>query len=93
MRQRGPLPRVTICVLTYGDYLRLAKRVIESIRRNCPRADYRLVLGANAVCGATLDYLKGLQKSGEIDRLIVSPANLGKCPMMDQNRVHLVVRR
>jgi len=82
MRQRGPLPRVTICVLTYGDYLRLAKRVVESIRQNCPRADYRLVVGANAVCGDTFDYLDGLQKSGEIDRLIASPVNLGKSPMM-----------
>ncbi len=82
MRQRGPFPRVTICVLTYGDYLRLAKRAVESIRQNCQRGDYRLVVGANAACGETLDYLEGLQKSGEIDRLIVSPANLGKCPMM-----------
>src|SRR5438132_14199982 len=74
--------KVSICVLTYGEYPRLAQRVIESIRCCCPRSEYQLVLGANAVCKETLGYLQRQEKSGEIDRLLVSPSNLYKCPMM-----------
>jgi Glycosyltransferase like family 2 len=74
--------KVSICVLTYGEYPRLAQRVIESIRRCCPRSEYQLVVGANAVSRETLGYLQRQEKSGEIDRLLVSPSNLNKCPMM-----------
>ena len=75
-------PKVTICVLTYGDYFPLARRVIESIRRHCPRAEYNLVVGANTVGAPTLIYLKALEKTGDIDRLVVSSVNLNKNPMM-----------
>jgi GT2 family glycosyltransferase len=75
-------PRITICVLTFGDYAALARRVIESIRSHCPRHGYCLVVGANAVGQETLKFLTEHQKSGEIDRLIVSPTNLGKSGMM-----------
>jgi GT2 family glycosyltransferase len=73
---------VSICVLTYGDYPRLAKRVIESIRTKCPRSDYELIVGANAISSATADYLHQLESSGAIDHLVISPENLNKCPMM-----------
>ena len=73
---------VTICVLTYGDYPALARRTLESIRFHCARSAYRLVVGANAVCRATHDYLRGLEAEGAIDRLVLSPSNLNKCPMM-----------
>ena len=73
---------MTICVLLYGDYPHLAERVLGSIRRNCLRAAYRLVVGANAVSGRTLTYVRQLRRDGAIDRLIVSPTNLSKCPMM-----------
>jgi hypothetical protein len=77
------MPRpVTICVLTYGNFPDLAKRTIESIRFHCPRPLYRLVVGANAVCPETGGYLERLRAEGAIDRLIVSEANLNKCPMM-----------
>jgi FkbM family methyltransferase len=75
-------PAVTIGVLTYGDYPRLARRTIESIRQHCDRSAYRLVVGANAVGAETRAYLEGLEAEGEIDRLILSPDNLNKCPMM-----------
>jgi GT2 family glycosyltransferase len=75
-------PKVTICVLTYGDYFSLAHRVIESIGRYCPRPEYHLVVGANTVGAQTLTYLQSLEKAGDIDRLIVSPVNLNKNPMM-----------
>jgi len=77
-----PTPKVTLCVLTYGDYFSLAYRIIESIRQYCPRAQYDLVVGANTVGEQTLGYLKPLEKAGHIDRLIVSPVNLNKNPMM-----------
>jgi len=77
-----PMPKVTICILTYGDYAHLVRRAIESIRSYCPRTDYRLVVGANAVGRQTLDYLQDLEQKGEIDRLIVSAENINKCPMM-----------
>ena len=75
-------PKVTICVLTYGDFLYLARRAIESIRHHCQRTEYQLVVGANAVAAETLAYLQELERLGEIDHLLVSPANINKCPMM-----------
>jgi len=75
-------PPVTICLLTFGDFPRLARRALDSIRRHCSRADYKLVVGANAVCEETQLLLKTRHEAGEIDRLIVSPGNLSKCPMM-----------
>jgi len=78
------MPKVTICVLTYGDYASLAARVIESIRSHCPRADYKLIVGANAVGDWTLKYLTSLHAGGHIDNLILSPVNLNQCPMMRQ---------
>ena len=76
------MPKVTICVLTYGDYAHLAARVTESIRSHCPRSEYKLIVGANAVGDRTLKHLDSLQANGEIDHLILSPVNLNQCPMM-----------
>jgi hypothetical protein len=76
------MARVSFCVLTYGEHFDLARRAIESIRTHCPRAEYELIVGANAVCHGTLSYLTRLHRVGDIDRLIVSKENLNKCPMM-----------
>ena len=76
------LPRVTICVLTYGNYPELASQSIGSILRFCDRNLYRLVVGANAVDDKTRTYLENLQELGKIDRLYFSDVNLNKCPMM-----------
>jgi hypothetical protein len=76
------MPEVTICVLTYGDHLRLARRVVESIGDSCPRSGYVLVVGANAVSEETRTYLEARRAAGEIDHLIRSQVNLNKCPMM-----------
>ena len=73
---------VTICVLTYGDYPGLASRAIDSIRHNCPRPRYQLIVGGNALGTQTLHYLEGLQARGDIDELILSPTNMNQCPMM-----------
>ena len=75
-------PSVTVCLLTYGNYLALARRAIESIRANCERRRYRLVVGANAVGAETRAYLEQLHAEGALDRLIISDENLNKCPMM-----------
>jgi hypothetical protein len=75
-------PEVSICVLTYGDYPQLAKRCLNPIIEHCPRGSYQLIVGANAVGHETREYLRVLQAAGCIDELIVSPANLNKCPMM-----------
>jgi GT2 family glycosyltransferase len=81
-RLNGIVPKVTICVLTYGDYAELARQSIESIRLCSRRAEYRLVVGANAVSNATRDYLQDLAQRGEIDRLVISDVNINKNPMM-----------
>src|SRR5262245_19771407 len=73
---------ITICVLTYGEYPFLARRVLDSVRHHCRRADYRLVVGANAVGAETREYLTTLKRQGDLDHLILSPSNLNKCPMM-----------
>jgi hypothetical protein len=75
-------PAVTICVLLYGDFANLAERVLSSVRRNCPRSAYRLVVGANVPGARTLTYVRRLKRDGDIDRLFVSATNLNKCPMM-----------
>jgi len=76
------MQKVAICVLTYGEYPHLARRAIDSIRHCCPRAEYQLVVGANAVCDETLAYLEKLTAAGEVNHLIASPVNVNKCPMM-----------
>lgn len=73
---------VTLCVLLYGDHPALARQSLESIRRHCPRDQYRLTVGTNAIGGATRQYLQGLEEAGAIDQWIDSPVNLNKCPMM-----------
>src|SRR5881396_547397 len=78
------MTKVTICVLLYGDYPRLARRSLESIRRNCPPPECRVVVGANAIEKETVTYVESLRAEGEIDHLILSPVNLNKCPMMRQ---------
>jgi GT2 family glycosyltransferase len=83
------MARVSFCVLTYGKHSELAIRSIESIRTHCPRAEYRLIVGANAVGSATLSYLTRLHRAGDIDRLIESRKNLNKCPMMRQMFHHV----
>jgi GT2 family glycosyltransferase len=89
MNGADDLPQVTICLLTFGDYAWLANRALDSIRQFCPRADYKLVVGANAVSQETLTLLQSRHEAGEIDRLIVSETNLSKCPMMRRMFTHI----
>lgn len=82
MNMRASKPRLTVCVLTYGNHPDLARRCLESIRRHTRRDLYRLVVGANAVCPETDTYLRDLQRRGAIDRVCRSHRNINKCPMM-----------
>jgi len=75
-------PIVTICVLCYGDYTELARRAIDSILAHGDRSRYDLFVGANMVNRATASYLHALAHAGRVDRLIESPTNINKCPMM-----------
>jgi GT2 family glycosyltransferase len=83
------MPKVSICVLTFGEYPHLARRVLDSIRSNCPRREYELIVGANAVCEETAEYLRQLERYGAIDHLIFSVLNLNKNPMMRQMFQHV----
>ena len=74
---------VTVCVLTYGNYARLARRAIESVHVHCQRSHYRLIVGANAAGRETLSYLESLEAIGGIDRLVISDVN----PNFDSNQV------
>src|SRR5262245_23094249 len=74
--------KVSICVLTYGNYTHLARRALDSIRTNCPRSKYELIVGGNALGSETARYLRRLQQNGEIDHLLLTDVNLSKCPMM-----------
>ncbi len=73
---------LTICVLVYGDYCRLAERVLSSIWNNVPRSAYQLIVGANAVGEPTRQFLSQSKVEHRIDELVVSDLNLSKCPMM-----------
>ena len=79
-----PPPRMTICVLAYGDYYHFVRRCLLSVLCRLPRAQYRLVVGANAVCEPTRIFLEALREQGAIDHLVLSEKNLEKCPMMRQ---------
>ena len=77
-----PPPPVTICVLAFGDYPNLISRCLNSIRDNCERSQYRLIVGMNAVCKETEQLLESWLASGDIDFLCSAPRNINKCPMM-----------
>jgi GT2 family glycosyltransferase len=82
-------PVVTICVLVFADHPDLARRVLDSIRGHCRRAQYRLVVGANAVSEETMELLQARHRAEEIDVLVVSQINLHKCPMMRRMFQHV----
>ena len=72
MNAATPEPPVTICVLTYGDHADLAKRSIGSILTHLDHSQFRLVVGANAVCEETEIYLQGLLERGVIVRPVAN---------------------
>jgi GT2 family glycosyltransferase len=82
-------PRVTICVLTSGNYPDLIKRALTSILESTDRELFHLVVGANAVSADSASYLENLLARGSLDHLVRSENNLGKCPMMRRMFQHV----
>jgi len=72
---------VTICTLLYGDYPELHARNLYSIVNNTPQGSYKLRVGLNQVCSATVGLLSRLRDQYEIE-VFESPENIKKYPMM-----------
>lgn len=70
--------KFTVCVLCYGDHLPLAQRCINSILSTLPRERMDLRIGANAVSGATLQFLQSVKP----DKLYAYSENKKKYPLM-----------
>lgn len=73
----------TVFVLAYGDFTGLIQRCIESLTRTSPQPGFLDIrVGANAVCPATSEYLRGLLANGTISRLYWHEKNDYKYPVM-----------
>lgn len=72
---------ITVCVLTYGDYLPLVRRCVDSLYKWVPPEIFHLRLGMNAVTAPVREWAKQLTEKGNVT-LYDSPENLFKYPMM-----------
>lgn len=75
-------PKFTICVLLYGDYPDLAKRVLESIGKRLPREYYRLYVWCNQIGDLTKSYVRSLSFLQDGDKVFESKVNRLKYPAM-----------
>lgn len=75
-------PPVTVCVLCYGDFPDLAKRVLGSLLRFTPVGSIRLRLALNAVSERTEAAIADLLPALNPELFIQSRTNLYKLPMM-----------
>lgn len=73
---------VTVCILFYGDYPKVATRCLTSLLQNTERSAYRLRLGLNSVSEATESAIAQLLPHFDVEMIVRSPVNLYKCPMM-----------
>lgn len=76
--------RVTICVLTYGDYHELHRTCLDSLLSTTSREQVELRVGGNQLCKSTENYLQLLQDRGDVQHLNLSPENRCKYPVMRQ---------
>lgn len=75
--------KFTVCVLLYGDFQDLHRRIITSIVKNTSKEDYKLLVGCNEVCQPILDWLSGSTILSEIDHeVMIEPQNIYKYPFM-----------
>ena len=74
--------RVTICVLTYGDFPIMHRRCLDAILTTVPAERVELRVAGNALCDKTTHYLQQLHESGDIQHLDLSPENRSKYPVM-----------
>lgn len=77
-----PSESVAVCVLLYGDYKNLAVRCIESIRRAKWHDSVNIVIGMNAVCDQTREYIYDLYGNYARATVFDSQQNIRKYPMM-----------
>ena len=77
-----PSESVAVCVLLYGDHKDLAVRCIESIRRAKWHDSVNIVIGMNAVCDETREYIYDLYGNHASATVLDSPKNIRKYPMM-----------
>lgn len=75
--------QVTIGVLLYGNYPDMHRRCLNSILSTVPRSRRDLRVGCNAVCDASLTYVKRLQDEGHINVTYINE-NIKKYPAMRQ---------
>lgn len=74
--------KVTLCVLTYGEYFDLHKQCIDAILSTTAREQVDIRVGGNQLGTLTTDYLWELEARGEIQHLNLSPQNRRKYPVM-----------
>lgn len=77
-----PSESVAVCVLLYGDYKDLAVRCIHSIRNAQWHDSVNIVIGMNAVCPGTREYIYDLYGNHPRATVFDSEQNIRKYPMM-----------
>jgi len=75
-------PRVTICLLTYGDHYDLHRTCLNALLTSTARSQVELRVGGNQLCPASRRYLRLLQDRGDIQHLNLSDENRYKYPVM-----------
>ncbi len=81
-------PSFTVCVLLYGDFPHLARRILDSLYRPEWLDQFELRVACNAVCDETAqivrDYTRGWGRKEMLDpdNLFISTVNAWKYPMM-----------
>lgn len=79
----GYLGKATVCVLLYGEFKDLHRRVVAGIVRNTKVDRYRLIVGCNEVCQPTLDWLAPYLTEHSVDHTtLVESGNIYKYPFM-----------
>lgn len=77
-----PRKDFTVCVLLYGDHTALAKRCLDSINGSAWFDDVKIVIGMNAVCEDTRQYVYDTHGHRESSTVFDSDKNICKYPMM-----------
>jgi len=72
----------TVCVLLYGEHTTLAKRCLDSIRGAAWFEDVKIIIGMNAVCEDTRQYVYDTHGSRDASTVFDSDKNICKYPMM-----------
>jgi hypothetical protein len=77
-------PLATVCALFYGDHAALARRCLASLEALAATGRVRLRLAANEPCDETKALLAAAAAWPAVERVLVSPINYCKYPLMSQ---------